>query len=344
MKKKVLSILMALVMVAGLAVVPSGQSIKAEAAAKKGAVVPVSFNDNVDWDTIDWENNRAEICVWGPDESKTLSADLKAGFTLYVPKSIYNKKAEGEHVLQVDFRLDLEVENGEEREWVGQLRSTPGFALVLPEDGEVFLGVQSYEEDKTVDTSWASVDEDGDYYVITIDGYPLGGTYTKWDDEKEVDVFMPLDANKKYFYSPNISVTPMNGVGGDAVIILDDMVVKDSAAELISQDFESSEKCANKWTKGDGEDWTEIKGSAYTTSLLSLKSKKADIVVGKKAKIKATTVAGTKVTYKSNKPKIASVDAKGNVKGLKKGKAVISVTCCGKTLKYTVKVADKKKK
>lgn len=340
MKKKVLSILMALIMVAGLAVVPSGQSIKADAAAKKGAVVPVSFNDNVDWDSIDWGNNTMEICIWGP-EGVTLSADLKLSATLYVPKYLFNKKGD-EHVLNTTFNMNLMEE--ESWDYIGSLHSTWGFELTLNKDGEMSLGVGSFD-DTPVDTSWASIDEKGDYYVLTIDGYPLGGTVNTWDEEKEEDGFIPLDLNKKYNINVSINVTPMNGVGGDAVIILDDLVVKDSANELMSADFEGDTVFGDKWTKGDDQEKRpEIKNTSYTTSLLSLKSNKADIVVGKKAKIKATTVAGTKVTYKSNKPKIASVDAKGNVKGLKKGKAVISVTCCGKTLKYTVKVADKKKK
>lgn len=57
------------------------------------------------------------------------------------------------------------------------------------------------------------------------------------------------------------------------------------------------------------------------------------LAVGKSAKLKTKTepaqAAGTVLVYKSNAPRIVSVNAKGQIKALKKGKAAITV-CCGK--------------
>lgn len=62
---------------------------------------------------------------------------------------------------------------------------------------------------------------------------------------------------------------------------------------------------------------------------------------GKKLKLKATLPKDTAsaLTWKSSKPKVASVDQKGNVRALKKGTAVITVkTFNGRTAKVTIKV------
>jgi uncharacterized protein YjdB len=62
---------------------------------------------------------------------------------------------------------------------------------------------------------------------------------------------------------------------------------------------------------------------------------------GKTLKLKATLPKKTAsaLTWKSSKPKIASVDQKGVVRALKKGTAVITVkTFNGKTAKVTIRV------
>lgn len=345
-KKKVLSLLMAFVMAAGLASVPAAS---ANAAANKGAVIPVSFKDNVTWQTADWENNKVDICAWGA-ENVTLSANATLNYTLYLSKSMFDKAVgeEGEsHGLDINCDVNVhDVDENGDWNYLGTLRSTSPLRFIKidpnPYDASgyyVFARTINGEEDVDI-SAWVSVEEEGDYCKLTVEDYPLGENLIRSDEEAEEDVITPLDMSKPYNINVCFSIVPQNGVGGDAVIILDDVAVKDSGNVLYSEDFESSENRADKWAPGDERDAQHvIKNRAYNTKILSLKAKKANIKVGKKAKIKATAVAGTKVTYKSNKPKTASVDAKGNVKGIKKGKAVISVSCCGKTLKYTVKVS-----
>ena len=71
------------------------------------------------------------------------------------------------------------------------------------------------------------------------------------------------------------------------------------------------------------------------------KSDTVSLAKGKKLKLKATLPEGTAsaLTWTSSRPKVASVDQKGNVKALKKGTAVITVaTFNGKTAKVTVTV------
>ena len=71
------------------------------------------------------------------------------------------------------------------------------------------------------------------------------------------------------------------------------------------------------------------------------KSGTVELKKGKKLKLKATLPKDTAsaLTWTSSRPKVASVDKKGNVRALKKGTAVITVkTFNGRTAKVTIKV------
>ena len=73
-----------------------------------------------------------------------------------------------------------------------------------------------------------------------------------------------------------------------------------------------------------------------------LKLEGASIVVGAKTKLVATvTPANAKVTFESKDPDIATVDAEGNVTGVKAGTAVITATSGTKVATAKVTVSDK---
>ena len=74
-------------------------------------------------------------------------------------------------------------------------------------------------------------------------------------------------------------------------------------------------------------------------NVFKVAKKKLVIKKGKKAKIKVTVSPKTKVKFKSSKAKVAKVNKKGVIKGLKKGKAKITVKAFGK--KIVVKVTVK---
>ena len=63
-----------------------------------------------------------------------------------------------------------------------------------------------------------------------------------------------------------------------------------------------------------------------------------NVKVGKKVTIKGMATLVAKVTYKSSNKKIVTVMDKGVVKGVKKGKATITVKANGKTVKVKVAV------
>ena len=68
----------------------------------------------------------------------------------------------------------------------------------------------------------------------------------------------------------------------------------------------------------------------------SLTKSSATIKKGKKTTIKSKAAPAGKVTYTSSNRKVATVTSKGVVKGIKKGKATITVKCNGITKKFVV--------
>ncbi len=71
---------------------------------------------------------------------------------------------------------------------------------------------------------------------------------------------------------------------------------------------------------------------------LTLTKSSATIAKGKTTTIKAKATPAGKVTYTSSNKKVATVTSKGVVKGIKKGKATITVKCNGVTKKFVVTV------
>ena len=73
-------------------------------------------------------------------------------------------------------------------------------------------------------------------------------------------------------------------------------------------------------------------------STFSLTKSSATIKKGKTTTIKSKAAPAGKVTYTSSNKKVATVTSKGVVKGIKKGKATITVKCNGITKKFVVTV------
>ena len=81
-----------------------------------------------------------------------------------------------------------------------------------------------------------------------------------------------------------------------------------------------------------------LPGGASAKGKVKLNKKKVTMKVGQKVKLKLKNTK-KKVKWKSSKKKIASVTARGVVKGKKKGTAKITAKCGGK--KYVCKVTVK---
>lgn len=77
---------------------------------------------------------------------------------------------------------------------------------------------------------------------------------------------------------------------------------------------------------------------AQAAGKVSISAKTATVKVGKVKKLKLRNATPSKVKWKSSKKSVATVSAKGVVKGKRKGAAVISAKYKGKTYKCRVKV------
>ncbi len=82
----------------------------------------------------------------------------------------------------------------------------------------------------------------------------------------------------------------------------------------------------------------EMLAAQEKTKITTAKSKYT-VKVGKKVRLKAKSSDGSKLTYRSSNKKVAKVDTKGTVKGIKKGTATITIKANGvkKKVKVTVK-------
>lgn len=83
----------------------------------------------------------------------------------------------------------------------------------------------------------------------------------------------------------------------------------------------------------------EIMNSVQEPTVITTNKAKYSVKAGKTVQIKASASDGSKLTYKSSNKKIAKVTAKGKIKGIKKGKATITIKANGvqKKVKVTVK-------
>ena len=71
---------------------------------------------------------------------------------------------------------------------------------------------------------------------------------------------------------------------------------------------------------------------------MKLVKSSAKLKNGNKVTIKVNAAPFSKVTFNSSNKKVAAVNSKGVVKGIKKGKATITVKCNGITKKFVVTV------
>lgn len=85
-------------------------------------------------------------------------------------------------------------------------------------------------------------------------------------------------------------------------------------------------------------DWSDAISLEETVAAPSLNITKKSLAAGKTLNLSVANANGQKVTYKSNKTSVATVNQKGKVTALSKGTAKITATVGGETLTCTIKV------
>lgn len=321
---KSIAVLTAAVMVTGSAVPTMAAS------TNKAAEIPVNFT-NTSWED-DWEttsNSNADF--WDlADGVSAYSDDYTVSFKLYVPASFFAK--EDTHI-NIGGCVNVEQADTDEWKWAGW-REYPGFEL---HDGQT-LTVWDDEQQKDVPVDYATVKKTGDFYVISYEA-PLKSELLPGDGSAEGTVSAGIMSHLTF----NIAVKGIFINAKNSAVYLDD--VKITAADgtvVANEDFSKAKKVEGEVriapNNGDN-DGKQMKVATITDNkVLTVKSTKATVKVGKTVKIKATATPATKITYKSSNKKVAAVNAKGVVTGKKAGKATISVKANGKTVKVKVTV------
>lgn len=204
----------------------------------------------------------------------------------------------------------------------GSLWVKPSLDFWTGDDWQTEAGYVSSEEGKSYDKSSDGVTKSGDFYVV--------------------DAKIKLDNNANLPTGSGQIVTDLFVVGENAdykgTIYFDDAALVVDGNVLLSNDFEDGKVNATTYTNNQDEKSATPKIVDFTGKALDVAKSTLTIKAGKKAAIKAVTMPASKVTYKTSNKKVATVTSSGVVKGVKKGKAVITVKANGKTVKVNVTV------
>ena len=212
----------------------------------------------------------------------------------------------------------------------GSLYVDPSLSFCTGDDWQTESGYASNENGMSYDKKSEGVTKTGDFYVVDAK-IPLETCY---DESWENKIDFPTGSGK---ISTDLWVTGENAAYKGSIYFDDAALVVDGNV-LLSNDFESGKVNECTYTMNQSEKTHTPKVVGFTGKALDVAKKTLTIKAGKKATIKAATMPNSKVTYKTSNKKVATVTNKGVVKGVKKGKAVITVKANGKTVKVKITV------
>ena len=210
----------------------------------------------------------------------------------------------------------------------GSLYVDPSLSFCTGDDWQTESGYA--ENGMSYDKKSEGVTKTGDFYVVDAK-IPLETCY---DESWENKIDFPTGSGK---ISTDLFVVGENAAYKGSIYFDDAALVVDGNV-LLSNDFESGKVNACTYTMNQSEKKHTPKVVGFTGKALDVAKKTLTIKAGKKATIKAATMPNSKVTYKTSNKKVATVTNKGVVKGVKKGKAVITVKANGKTVKVKITV------
>ena len=212
----------------------------------------------------------------------------------------------------------------------GSLWVDPSLSFWTGDDWQTESGYASNENGMSYDKKSEGVTKTGDFYVVDAK-IPMETCY---DESWENKIDFPTGSGK---ISTDLWVTGENAAYKGSIYFDDAALVVDGNV-LLSNDFESGKVNECTYTMNQSEKKHTPKVVGFTGKALDVAKKTLTIKAGKKATIKAATMPNSKVTYKTSNKKVATVTNKGVVKGVKKGKAVITVKANGKTVKVKITV------
>ena len=212
----------------------------------------------------------------------------------------------------------------------GSLYVDPSLSFCTGDDWQTESGYASNENGMSYDKKSEGVTKTGDFYVVDAK-IPMETCY---DESGKNKIDFPTGSGQ---ISTDLFVVGENAAYKGSIYFDDAALVVDGNV-LLSNDFESGKVNACTYTMNQSEKKHTPKVVGFTGKALDVAKKTLTIKAGKKATIKAATMPNSKVTYKTSNKKVATVTNKGVVKGVKKGKAVITVKANGKTVKVKITV------
>lgn len=297
-KGKVLAVVMAAAM--AMTVLPTGVVEANAAQANKVLETNVDFKKN--FQSGDESNVCLGFYLANAETDVTFGKTYEVQTKIYVPAQYFDKGGS----LWVDPSLSF---------WTGDgWQTESGYA----------------ENGMSYDKKSEGVTKTGDFYVVDAK-IPLETCY---DESGENKIDFPTGSGQ---ISTDLWVTGENAAYKGSIYFDDAALVVDGNV-LLSNDFESGKVNACTYTMNQSEKKHTPKVVGFTGKALDVAKKTLTIKAGKKATIKAATMPNSKVTYKTSNKKVATVTNKGVVKGVKKGKAVITVKANGKTVKVKITV------
>ena len=283
-----------------VAAVPAGVAEAKATPTNKAIAIDFSFS------------NPVETTLTASAES-TKSETYDISMELYYPKSAIEEKA----TYSYDIALTVAYAEGDELSPAALGAAKASFSM---SGGQFSFGSSD---------SYFSATEVGDYYCIAVKGLQaklsqyVGGSISKFADVPE-----------KVYVCPVITLKGSNTASGK--IYLDNVSIMGGSSKAYTNNFQAAQE--GSAYVGYGEDIKEANPVKFSAGKLDVKEKQT-VKVGKTINLGAKADPAGKITYKSSNKKVATVDSKGVVKGIKKGKAKITVTANG--LKQVVTVTVK---
>ena len=323
--KRVGAVALAAVLAFGIGVTP------AEAATSKALNAPVSFAGK-GWD--DFGKTRTLMYVGGDSEAVAFAENYSVSYKLYIPKNVVSKMLKsGTGAMDTYPSLDL-MDDNDDWNYLGSVYNRISLTLACgPMKGEpALMAYDTIKEENVSAKKYASLSKKGDYYVLNVKNLPMKTVL--YDSKTDSDV--AIDTSKKGRFNVAISVAGISFKAKSSVYV-DDVVVKTGDTTLLSQNFEG-ETGWLAYNMNEKNQDTETQVQTFSTDLLKLSKSSVSVKKGKNVTVKVTTSPQAAVTYQSADKKIATVNAKGVIKGVKAGKTTITVKANGISKKITVTV------
>lgn len=161
-----------------------------------------------------------------------------------------------------------------------------------------------------------------------------------WDDSLELTE--RADGTQDKWIVADGTRTLMAGGSSDSLTLTGEIVIAEEEADMTGLDgaLEAAAELAQAKAEEAQQALEKLQASqtAAEKTTITVSKKKYTVKKGKRVKISAVASDGSKLTYKSSNKKVAKVTSKGVIKGVKKGKATITIKANGVTRKVKVVV------